>query len=340
MVVTSDSPIAGAPLRETPVGQNDPRLRRWAKRALKIALGPVIFCAVIRHVSRVWGDLSRRGQSLQVDWIWIVVALALYLIGLGAFGAFFGRVVRCSSSQVRYMPALRAYLMSQVGKYVPGKAMVIVLRIFLLSPYGALPATTALATLYETSTMMAAGGLVAALVFTARPPSPLSVPVGFGHVVAIPLAVIGLGLAGGFLVFLEPRVFSRFLSVLRVPFPNMGTDAVPKLRQRMLGEGLLWSFLGWTLQGLSLLAVIRALIPTGLAATDWPLVVASLALASVSGFAVAIFPGGLVVREGVLMAALMPILGEDMAVIAALVLRLVWVLGEVLTATALATTRP
>jgi uncharacterized membrane protein YbhN (UPF0104 family) len=60
----------------------------------------------------------------------------------------------------------------------------------------------------------------------------------------------------------------------------------------------------------------------------------------VAGFAVAVLPGGLGVREGVLMTALTPALGPDTAVIAALALRLTWVLGEVLAAGALALVRP
>jgi uncharacterized membrane protein YbhN (UPF0104 family) len=43
---------------------------------------------------------------------------------------------------------------------------------------------------------------------------------------------------------------------------------------------------------------------------------------------VAVLPGGLGVREGVLMSALAPAIGSDQAVIASLLLRLVWVAAE------------
>jgi glycosyltransferase 2 family protein len=59
-----------------------------------------------------------------------------------------------------------------------------------------------------------------------------------------------------------------------------------------------------------------------------PVVIASVALATVAGFVVAVLPGGLGVREGVLMSALAPAIGPDQAVIASLVLRLVWVAAE------------
>ena len=62
------------------------------------------------------------------------------------------------------------------------------------------------------------------------------------------------------------------------------------------------------------------------------MVIASVALATVAGFVVAVLPGGLGVREGVLMAALAPALGNDHAVVAALSLRLVWVAAELVAA--------
>ena len=71
-----------------------------------------------------------------------------------------------------------------------------------------------------------------------------------------------------------------------------------------------------------------ALIALGLV----PVVIASVALATVAGFVVAVLPGGLGVREGVLMSALAPAIGSDQAVIASLVLRLVWVAAELVAA--------
>ena len=85
---------------------------------------------------------------------------------------------------------------------------------------------------------------------------------------------------------------------------------------------------------------VRALAPGGVGARFWPLVTASVALATVAGFVVAVLPGGLGVREGVLMATLAPAVGEDAAVVSALALRLVWVAAEVVAGGVLAVARP
>ena len=103
-------------------------------------------------------------------------------------------------------------------------------------------------------------------------------------------------------------------------------------------KGLLWTSYGWILLGASQLAVVRAFDPgqghvlrmLGLA----PVVIASVALATVAGFVVAVLPGGLGVREGVLMSTLAPVIGSDQAVVASLALRLVWVAAELVAAAA------
>jgi glycosyltransferase 2 family protein len=66
-----------------------------------------------------------------------------------------------------------------------------------------------------------------------------------------------------------------------------------------------------------------------------PVITAAVALATVAGFVVAVMPGGLGVREGVLMSALAPALGPARSVVAALLLRLVWVAAELIAAAVL-----
>lgn len=304
--------------------------RRWTARtklALKTAVGLLVLFAVGRHVLKTWHTLQEHGESLRVQPAWIAVGVLLYLVGLGAFGVFFWRVLEESPTPLRLLPALRAYLISHLGKYVPGKALVVVMRVGLVTPHGARPATAAFATLYETLVMMAAGGLLAALGFLARPIELWPIAAG-----------VGLGLA--FLVVVDPRVFPRIASVASRPLKGVGADALPRFSTRLLAEGLLWSSAGWVLLGLSQVAVIRALRPEGVEAGLWPLVAASVALATVAGFAVAVLPGGLGVREGLLMVTLEPAIGAEPAVLGALALRLTWVLGELLAAAALAGAGP
>jgi glycosyltransferase 2 family protein len=317
---------------------------RWkaaVKPAIKLVLAAAVLVAVGRHVARTARELREQGRSVQIDPAWAAIGMALYVVGLAACGLYFGRVLRASATPVGYVPALRAYYISHLGKYVPGKAWVVVMRVALVAPYGARPATAAFATFYETLAMMAAGGLVAALGFGIGRTPRLAWPVRVGgSVPEVSPAWLGLFLAASFLVVVWPPVFARLSAMVSLPLPNVGPDALPRLSGRLLAEGLAWSAAGWVLLGLSQVAVLRALGVAGVGPGQWPAVVAAVALATVAGFAVPIAPGGLGVREWVLWTSLESAVDREMAVVAALALRLTWVVGECLAAAAIGAARP
>lgn len=305
------------------------RLRgnRRAVFALKTAVGLLVLAAVARHVHATWLRLESKGGTLHVEPAWIALAVVLYVAGLAVFGVFFDRILRSSPTPVGIGPAVRAYVMSHLGKYVPGKALVVVMRVALVTPYGAGGATSAFATLYETLVMMAGGALIATVGFLIGP-APWWPP-AVAACLSVPLVVV-----------VHPRVFPRISALLSQPFKSLGPQVLPRFSGRLLAEGLACSAAGWILLGMSQVAVVRAISPAGVAPGLWPLVIAGVALATVGGFAVAVMPGGLGVREGILMATLEPALGMETAVIAALALRLAWVAGEIGAAAVLTFVRP
>ncbi len=315
----------------------------WGKRTLKLAiksaLGVVVLVMVGREVARTLGRIQSHGGLPHLGPGWLVASILFYIAGLTAFGMWFWRILGSSPTPVSPWAAVRAYLISHLGKYVPGKALVVVLRVGLVTGYGARPATAAFSTLYETLVMMASGGLVAALGFAIGPARTVTLPLwGLGEV-AVPLALLGLVPALGFLTLTWPSVFPRLSKVMSLPFPGVGPEALPYLRRRLLAEGLLWAVVGWLLAGLSLVAVVLGLgkpIPL----SSLPVIVASVALATVSGFVVALAPGGLGVREWVLWTSLGAVMDHETAVLASLALRLVWIVGEGLTAGLVGLLRP
>jgi uncharacterized membrane protein YbhN (UPF0104 family) len=305
--------------------------------AAKSGVAILVLWAVGRHVIRTYSDLRGRSESLHFEPIWLTAAGVLYLAGLLAYAVFFELVLRSGPTPVPLLPAYRAYIVSHLAKYVPGKAMVVVVRSGMVVPYGGRASTAAVATFYETLVMMSAGGLVAAAGFAATNRSDAVVLILWvlGRV-EVPVyrlaAVAALGLGLAFLVVVLPRVFIRVARLVTFPLKGVGCDALPRVTGRLLAQGLFWSCGGWVLLGLSQISVIRSFDPAGADAVAAqglaPVVIASVALATVAGFVVAVLPGGLGVREGVLMSALAPVLGSDHAVIAALLLRLVWVAAE------------
>ena len=99
---------------------------------------------------------------------------------------------------------------------------------------------------------------------------------------------------------------------------------------RVILYGWVACTLGWILMGLSLCAVVEA-IPSSHSMPGWieaaPIMVASVSLAVVTGF-LSLIPGGLFVREYVLDQLLNKDFGSVVAIVAAVLLRVVWIVTE------------
>lgn len=328
-----------SPDAETEIDAPRPKSKGRLKIAIKSILAVVVVAAVARHAGKTVAELHRRGESIRIAPSAFAAAVGLYIAGLVPLGVFYGRVLAASRTPIGTFAAIRAYLISHLGKYVPGKALVVVMRAGLSVPAGARPASAAFATFYETLVMMAAGGLLAAAALGRGESVAIPLPWDAGRSVAVPLFLLGLAPGIGFLVIVEPKVFPRLASLARLPFRGVGADALPTVTWRLLAEGLALATVGWTLLGLSQVAVLAAIGPSGRLAAEWPTVVGSVALATVAGFVVPIAPGGLGVREWVLWTALASAIDRDRAVVAALVLRLAWVVGELAAAAVLMVVR-
>ncbi|OJW22694.1 MAG: hypothetical protein BGO49_01585 [Planctomycetales bacterium 71-10] len=323
------------PAPSSPVGWRKPTVR-----ALKAVVAVLVFAFVARHVHRTWGELGRSEAALTFRPGWFALSGAAYLAGLALCGAFYRDVLGRSPTPISRFAAQRAYLVSHLGKYVPGKAVVVVMRAALSKPYGARASTSAVATFYETLVMMASGALIAAVLFASggeSPVIPLERPVlGLVEIrSSILFAMLSAGMGGALLTLVWPPVFRRAARTLLRKIPGVDAGSMPDLDGSLLARGLALTGVSWLFLGLSQVAAAKGLAGAGspeIGPAAIPVATASVALATVAGFAVAIAPGGLGVREGVLMYALGPAFGPALATASALALRLAWVAAEVLAA--------
>lgn len=291
-------------------------------RAFKYLVGLVVVIAVGKHVVDVWSEIPPGQYDLTArPWHYVGSSLT-YILGLACFGWFYGRILERSGMRISPGLAQRAYLISHLGKYVPGKAFVVILRASLSRPGLATPAGAAFATLYETLLMMSAGGLLAAVGFAVAPVEPYYLAMAFG-----------LGVA--FFVVVSPHVFPRVCHLAKTPFKGVGPESVPRVTWRLVAEGILSASIGWVLLGASLAWIVVGVDGRSLGLAEWPNLIASVAFATVAGFVIAVMPGGLGVREGMLMVTLAPSLGAPLATLSALLLRLTWVVGELVAAAVL-----
>lgn len=303
------------------------RTRRRLWLLLKTAATAVLVAAVGWHFAKLLGKPELWRESVRVRPEYLLPAGLLYLGAHTLWGTFWVQLLRSKGADVPWLTGVRAYFVSQFGKYVPGKAWVILLRVGLLRHLGLSPTVVAVTATYETLTTMAAGAVVGAALL---PYTGIGLKMGSGLGVFL-VALAGLPVALGLLNRVAVRVARK----------RRGPDHRPLLSPpiRLLAQGLAQALVGWCLLGLSLWLTVQGVAaePAELTAGHYLQDLAAAGLSYVVGFAVLFLPGGIGAREFFLQKILARQLApapaaDELSVVIALVLRLVWTAFEVVAA--------
>jgi glycosyltransferase 2 family protein len=299
-------------------------LWRWCWPIGKLLLAVGILLAVGRRFYLDLQDLDTENLTLLPGWL--LLSGVLYVLALGFSAGFWYRLLRVFGERPGRAAVIRAYYIGHLGKYVPGKAWALLLRSALLRPAGVRLGVGAITAFYEVLTTMAAGALLAASIFLIQPPHVSGLiwnPVLTGLLL---LCLLGIPLL--------PGVFNRLVKRLAARFQTFESFRLAPLRHATLAGGLLATGCGWIVMGLSFWAVLQAVLfePPALTAPHWANLVACLGLAYVAGFLAVVVPGGVGVRELVLLELLGQGTKEPAYAAAILVLRLVWTATELFVA--------
>jgi glycosyltransferase 2 family protein len=300
--------------------QHSRHARRWFATAVKVMIGLAVMWCIRRTIVDALQQLSER--RWQFEFWWLAASGGFYLLGTLLFGIFWRLTLLALGQRVTLSQALRAYFIGHLGKYVPGKAMVVILRAGLVRGPGVDATWAAVSVFFETLTMMAVGAFLSAAV----------VAVWFRGQTLWFWAAIAMMLLSG--VPTLPPVFQRLVRWIGVSRWNVASDEqLAGIGYRLTMAGWCLTAGGWLLLGFSLWAVLRAL---GFSQNDFlnqlPVYTASVSLATVVGF-LSFVPGGAGVREAALTETLritIPQLGGAASFIVAILLRLVWLVAELL----------
>lgn len=296
--------------------------RRQGIALLKWMAGLVVLLFLVRSFWKAYREALARDPSFSLDSIeplWLLWAGVLYFLALLPMGAYW-RHLNVKLGQTAPMgQTFRAYMIGHLGKYVPGKAMAVVLRTALMKGPGTDATLVAVSVFIETLTMMAVGaGLAAALIAWQ-----------FADRQLLLWAAMGMMVVAGIPTW-PPLV--RWAAGRLIPSGRREelSAALRGYTVRVMLVGWLLEWIGWSIMGFSLWSVLRALpLPQELnTATElWPRLTASVSLSMVAGFA-SLLPGGLGVREMVLDEFLQGPFGPVFAPLSAILLRVIWMLTE------------
>ncbi len=282
-------------------------------RAARVVLAVVILAFVARTVARNWDALRAQPIRWALDPLPVLAAVlavwAMYALLIAAWR----RMLAGWGDQLTYATAARIWVLSSLGKYVPGKVWAIAGMALMAREAGVSGwAATASAVILQ---VLAIGtGAITAMAFggaavEATHPGVLRYFIAGAVLAAVALAVLCV-----------PASVRRLLGLVGVEASAATPGPGP------LVIGVLANLAAWLGYGVSLWLLARATLPEGNLAL--PLAVASFAASYVAGLVALIFPGGLVVREGVLVAMLQGPIGLGPATALAIASRVLLTVTE------------
>ena len=321
--------------------------RAWLRQAVKWCLCAAVLWFVGAKAVELWkaDDLTR----LEFDAVWLVPAAVVYLLGWVPSIWFWRALLAEFGQRPGWLLTVKAYYLGHLGKYVPGKAMAIVLRSAALKPIGCPISVSAITATVETLALMGTGLAVwLALAPVAVPDEVwnefpawlhwLRSPAWIGPTLILVAVVVGFvpgtRLMSALAARLTPDEFPATTNTDEGTRDRGQQDstrdetAAQRIRPQLLLAGFL-AFIGaWFAHGLSLGLTLQSVGAGSWSFTDWPLWTCAVAGATSIGFFAIFTPGGLGVREGLLIATLQATTGGRSALAAAALLRVLWLLSE------------
>lgn len=249
---------------------------------------------------------------------YLFVSASCYLAAMLPMALYFHQLNRAFGQRCQLRVSMRAHLIGHLGKYVPGKAMVVLLRTGFMQGEGIEKAVVAVAVFIETFTMLAVGAALAGCLIVWQFPDHIG------------LASLSALLFVGAVAPTWPPLLRWLLRRLRAKsWTESVAAALEGYRWKQMACGWALELTSLLLMSLSLGAVILALpnVNSVTLSEHSSRLVASTSLSMVAGFA-SLIPGGLGVREVVLDQLLKQPFGVLTAFAAPIILRVVWLLTE------------
>jgi glycosyltransferase 2 family protein len=284
------------------------RALAWASAYFKrIAL----LATVVGLALALW---SQRGALEAFDWRLapgtLALSIVLFALAPGLQATSFWLILRFLGVRSRFGEAVVLWMRSFLVRYAPTGALAVVLRVRHRDRIDATRALVLTATAYEQLVALVSGAVAAWIAFTVAP-GRVPRPVLIAAVVAVAVAVA-----------LRPRFFGERVRAL---LARRGAEVPALLRGRTLAAVTALNVVGWIATGAGAWLLVRAL------AEDAPSpfwLLGAYAFAWLLGFVVPLLPGGLGLREGMLVAFLAAPFDAGVATALALALRLANTLGE------------
>ena len=289
-------------------------MRRGWVRVAQALVGLSIVLFAIRALARNWDQLRSQPLEWQLRPGWLVLSLVLIWLMYALLILAWRSMLSGWGQRLDGWSAARIWILSSLGKYIPGKVWAVAGMALLSQQAGVAPwAATGSAVVMQVlaiGTGAAVAGLAGAHILE-------SAQQGAGAVLALLVAgaIISVGL------LLWPPFLRR---LLRLAAPQAAGERQPTGRGIVVG--IATNIVAWLGYGLALWLLGRGLLPTS--GLGLRLAIAVFTASYLAGFLALFAPGGIGVREGLFILMLQEPLGVGAATSLALASRLLLTAAE------------
>lgn len=321
-------------MNSSPTAEPPRKPKKKITAALVTAAQVILVLAILWLI---WGKLSKAVEQIQssdyqfdLQWGWIALGGLFYGISLLFPPTYWFSVLRQLGQRPTFYASMRAHIIGHLGKYIPGKIFVVLIRSGLLRGPGVDTTVCVLSIFLEGLLQMAVGALVVAALVVGW-----SIQTGDQNL-----------LLGSFLLFclvgipIFPPVFKFGVKLIGVRKFSNEVQKVDLLSWRTFLFGIPIMLCYWLLLGASYWCTLRGVGLDFPLHAGYPLALLAMTASMVAGFVIVVAPGGMGVREGIIVmlitSALAPYTGtpEAAALVSACVLRILWIAVEIVMGTA------
>ena len=294
-----------------------------------VLLGQIVLIVLIVYflghsLEKAWNQFTN--SEFQVQWSipWLCASFAAYAACLVFPASYWYCALWHLGQKPTLYRSIRAHIVGHLGKYVPGKVCVVLLRTGCLRGRDVDTTVCVLSIFLEGLMQMAVGAMVVAAVL-------LWWMLDTGQKYLLPGVIV---LFVGILTAITPPVFKRIVRIIGLRKFSSEIQKVDALPWKTFLYGIPLMLVFWGLISLSYWLLIRAM---GIAVpvSAYPLCLAAIACSMVAGFIFVAVPAGMGVREMIICMLMFPVFQqtcpetpEAAAAMSVVLLRLSWILVE------------
>lgn len=285
---------------------------KW--RLLQGVIGALILYFLVVKFRHDWAELGAQKIQWHLRWEFIAASLLVTWCMYGFLIVGWRSVLHGWRQWIRIVDAARIWCLSSLGKYIPGKVWSIAGMAVMAQREGVSGAAATGSAIIMQLVSIATGAIITFALIGTRL---LDEQIPGASFAAIGLAVFALVCV---LALTSPSLTRRIGFVVGRP------DAVQPVEPESLAAALFTNFLAWAGYGLALQLLLMGTLEH--VTLDWGIATGAFAASYLVGYLALIVPGGVGVREGILILLLQGSIGLGPAAALAVASRLTLTVNE------------